>query len=283
MLYGSPLPITAAPEPAATRAYAEALEQAGFDFTATSGHVLAQPPGTHPHRPARQYSGPFYDPFVAIASLAATTTHLRFMTGILILPAWPAAIVAKQAAELALFSGGRFELGVGISWNEAEYRALGQDFSTRGRRLEEQLAVIRRLWEQDYVSFTGRFHSLDRVGLNRGSLPRIPIWFGTESGERALRRVARLADGWMPLGDPTPDLARLSEYMREAGRDPATLLIRAPLAAGDGGPSTWIAEARRLGEAGVSHLNITAPPTMAADEALTRVRTARKAIAEALG
>lgn len=283
MQYGSPLPITALAEPAATRAYAQSLEQAGFDFTATAGHVLAQPPGTHPDRPNRLYAGPFYDPFVTFASLAACTTRLRFMSAILILPAWPAAIVAQQAAELAEVSGGRFALGVGISWNRAEYRALGQDFATRGRRLEEQLLVIRRLWAEDYVTFSGEFHSLDRVGLNRGPIPHIPIWFGTETSERALRRVARLADGWMPLGDPAPDLARLKGYMREAGRDARTLQVRASLAVGDGDEAAWIAEARRLGAASVTHLNITAPPTMAADEALARVSAARNAIASALG
>src|SRR5580658_1758898 len=203
MQYGSALPITAFSDIGAVKAYAEALDAAGFDFTSTAGHVMAQPPGTNPQRPDRQYVGPFYDPFVTFSFLAAITQRLRFITGILILPAWPTVLVAKQAAELALFSGGRFELGVGISWNGAEYQALGQNIHDRGRRIEEQIEVLRLLWSQPYVTFDGRYHKLDKVGLNRASLPPIPLWFGSESGEPALRRVAKLADGWMSLGDPT--------------------------------------------------------------------------------
>ena len=148
MEYGSALPIRAFDDVAALRAYAEALEAAGFDFTSTSGHVLGQPSGTNPARPDRQYVGPFYDPFVAFAYLAATTRRLRFMSAILILPALPTALVAKQAAELALVSAGRFDLGVALSWNAAESRALGQDIRERGRRIEEQVEVLRRLWAE---------------------------------------------------------------------------------------------------------------------------------------
>ena len=183
MFYGSALPITALSDAAAVKAYAQALVAAGFDFTSTAGHVMAQPAGTNPQRPDRQYSGPFYDPFVTFSYLAAVTERLRFITGILILPAWPTVLVAKQAAELALFSGGRFELGVGISWNAAEYQALGQDMRGRGRRMEEQIEVLRLLWSQPYVTFEGRYHRLDNVGLNRSGLPGIPIWLGTETGE----------------------------------------------------------------------------------------------------
>jgi probable F420-dependent oxidoreductase len=281
--YGSPLPIKAFPDVAAVKAYALALEEAGFDFTSTSGHVMAQPSGTNPQRPDRQYVGPFYDPFVTFSYLAAVTRRLRFVTGILILPSWPTVLVAKQAAELALFSGGRFELGVGISWNAAEYRALGQDMHGRGRRLEEQLEVLRLLWSQPYVTFEGRYHTLDKVGLNRGSLPPIPIWFGTESGDTALRRVARLADGWMSLGDPTPDLPRLRRFMEEAGRDPDRLMVRGPLVAGDGGKAAWIEAGRRLQAAGVTHINIVAPPDAAPADALPRLIEARQALAAALG
>jgi probable F420-dependent oxidoreductase len=283
MHYGSALPITAFDDVGAVRDYARALEDAGFEFTSTAGHVMAQPPGTNPQRPERQYVGPFYDPFVTFSWLAASTQRLRFITGILILPSWPTVLVARQAAELALFSGGRFELGVGISWNEAEYRALGQDFHTRGRRLEEQIAVLKALWTQPYVTFDGKYHKLDNVGLNRTGIPHIPIWFGTESGETALRRVARLADGWMSLGDPAPDLPRLRGYVKDAGRDPNALMIRGPLAAGDGGEAAWIAAGRKLKDAGVTHINVTPPLSMPAKEGLARVIEARKVLAQALG
>ena len=283
MQYGSGLPITAFSDVSAVKAYAEALEAAGFDFTSTAGHVMAQPSGTNPQRPDRQYVGPFYDPFVTFSYLAAVTKRLRFITSILILPAWPTVLVAKQAAELALFSGGRFELGVGLSWNAAEYQALGQNIRDRGRRIEEQVEVLRLLWSQPFVTFDGRYHKLEKVGLNRPGLPRIPIWFGSESGEKALRRVANLADGWMSLGDPTPDLPRLRQYMQEAGRDPATLMVRGPLMAGDGGAAAWIAAGRKLQAAGVTHLNIIAPLDLPPAQALSRIVEARRVLADALG
>jgi probable F420-dependent oxidoreductase len=283
MQYGSALPITAFADVGAVKAYAEALETAGFDFTSTSGHVMAQPAGTNPQRPDRQYAGPFYDPFITFSYLAAVTQRLRFITGILILPAFPTVLVARQAAELALFSGGRFELGVGISWNPVEYQAMGQNFRDRARRIEEQIEVLRLLWSQPYVTFDGRYHKLDKVGLNRGPLPRIRLWFGSESGEPALRRVARLADGWMSLGDPTSDLPRLRQFMQEAGRDPQALMVRGPLLAGDGGETAWIATGKKLQSAGVTHINITAPLDLTPAQALPRIIEARRVLAEALG
>jgi probable F420-dependent oxidoreductase len=278
MQFGSPIPITAFADPDATKAYAQALDEAGFDFTSTSGHILGQPTGTNPHRPDRQYVGPFHDPIVTFATLGAVTKRLRFVTAILILPAWPTVLLAKQAAELSLFTGGRFELGIGISWNTAEYAALGQNFHGRGQRMEEQIEVLRLLWTNQFVTYQGRYHTLTNVGLNRANIPSIPLWFGTESGERALRRVVRYADGWMSLGDPTPDLPRLRRYMQEAGRDPATLKIRAPLSATGEDQEAWIASARRLRAAGVTHLNITPPLDRPAEEGLRRVIAARQVL-----
>lgn len=283
MQFASPLPITAFTEVAALKDYAQALDDAGFDYTSTSGHVMAQPPGTNPQRPDRQYVGPFYDPFVTFSFLSGVTQRLRFITGILILPIWPTVLVAKQAAELAVFSGGRFELGVGLSWNAAEYQALGQNFHDRGRRIEEQVQVLRLLWSQPFVSFDGQWHKLDRVGINRPGLPLIPIWFGSESGERALRRVARLADGWMSLGDPTKDLPTLFDHVREAGRDPQALKVRGPLVADDKGDEAWIAAALKARAAGVTVLNIIAPLGAAPMEALPRIIRARRVLAGALG
>jgi probable F420-dependent oxidoreductase len=282
MQYGSALPITAFADVAAVKDYAQALEGAGFDFTSTSGHIMAQPPGTNPQRPDRQYVGPFYDPFVTFSYLAAVTQRLRFVTAVLILPAWPTVLLAKQAAELALLSSGRFELGVGLSWNAVEYQALGQNVHDRGRRIEEQIEVLRLLWSQPFVTFHGRYHTLDKVGINRSSLPRIPVWFGSETGERALRRVARLADGWMPLGDPTPDLPRLRQFTQEAGRDSQALMVRGSVAAAGSDETAWIAAGKKLEAAGVTHINITAPPDVDAAQGLQRVIAARQVLAGAL-
>jgi probable F420-dependent oxidoreductase len=282
MKFGSGFPLQAFSDAAAIRDYAVALEQAGFDFTATAGHVLGQPAGTHPDRAAPQYVGPFNDPFVTFSFLAGVTRRIRFMSAILILPTLPTALVAKQAAELALISGGRFDLGVGVSWNAAEYRALGQEFGARGAKLEEQVAVLRRLWSEPYVTFNGRFHALENIGLGRPA-PSIPIWFGTGTDERVLRRVARLADGWMTIGDFLPHVPRFQQYLREAGRDPAGFPIRGSLIAGEGGPTAWIDTARKYQAAGVTHLNIGAPPGLPPAQTIERLAEARAAIAKALG
>jgi len=282
MRYGSPIPITAFPDFDAVRDYVQTLDGEGFDFTSTAGHVLGQPSGTNPQRPDRQYVGPFYDPMVTFSYLAGVTRRIHFMTAILILPAWPTALAAKQAAELAILSRGRFELGIGISWNAAEYRALGQDIHGRGIRIEEQVAVLRLLWSQPYVTFEGRHHTLDKVGLNRTAVPPIPVWMGTESGEKALRRVARIADGWMSLGDPLPDIPRLQQYMRDAGRDPSQLKVRGPLIVGDDTRAV-VERARKMAAAGVTHINLVAPPDREPRAALAGIVAARKALAQSLG
>src|SRR5437762_5610802 len=204
MKFGAGLPITATSDPIALRDYAQALDDAGFDLLTTAGHVLGVPAERYTDRPPPTYTGPFHDPFVLFGYLAAITQRVHFRPSILILPLYPAALVAKQAAELQQLSGGRFELGVGISWNAAEYQALGQDFSSRGARLDEQITVLRKLWTDPYVTFHGRWHTLEGVGLNRVPDTPTPIWIGRRD-ERALRRVASAGDGVVPLGDP-PDV-----------------------------------------------------------------------------
>jgi probable F420-dependent oxidoreductase len=283
MQYGAGFPLQALSDASAIRAYATALEDAGFDFTGTAGHVLGQPAGTHPDRAAPQYVGPFNDPFVTFSFLAGVTQRIRFMSALLILPALPTALVAKQAAELALVSGGRFELGVGISWNTAEYHALGQAPRTRAARLEEQVTLLRRLWSEPYVTFKGRFHDLENVGLARPAAAPIPIWFGTGTDEAVLRRVARHADGWMTIGDFLPHVPRFQQYLREAGRDPAGFPIRGSLVAGDGGPAAWVETGRKYQAAGITHITIGAPPALTPAQALERLAAARAALAQALG
>src|SRR5438270_5422862 len=161
MKFGAGLPITAADDTAALRDFVQALDGAGFDLLTTAGHVLAAPAGRYADRPTPTYAGPFHDPLILFGYLAAITSRMHFRPTILILPLFPTALVAKQAAELQQLSDGRFELGVGISWNAAEYQATGQDFSSRGQRIEEQIHVLRKFWTEPYVTFHGRWHSLD--------------------------------------------------------------------------------------------------------------------------
>ncbi|MFN8556944.1 MAG: TIGR03619 family F420-dependent LLM class oxidoreductase [Dehalococcoidia bacterium] len=145
--------------------------------------------------------------FALFSHLAAVTTRLQFVTSVLVLPQRQTALVAKQAAAVDILSSGQLRLAVGVGWNDAEYEALGTDFHTASRRLEEQVALLRRLWTEPLVSFEGRWHHLDRVGINPLPPQRaIPLWIGDGAGEQALRRVARLAGGWMPLLPPGENL-----------------------------------------------------------------------------
>ena len=281
MKFGAGLPITAMRDPVAIRDFAQALDGAGFDLLTTAGHLLAVPTERFTDRPQATYTGPFHDPFVLFAYLAAITQRLHFRPSILILPLYPTAIVAKQAAELQQLSGGRFELGVGISWNTDEYSALGQDFSSRGRRIEEQIHVLRKLWSEPYVTFDGRWHALDGVGLNRVPETPIPIWMGG-SDERVLRRAAALADGFIPLGDPAVFFPKVQGYLREAGRDHASFGFTGRLVAGPGGPSAWIGAARQLQALGATHISLAAPPDLQGSAALERLIEARRALSSEL-
>jgi probable F420-dependent oxidoreductase len=281
MKFGAGFPLAAQEDPVALRDMAQALDGAGFDYVTTAGHLLCAPPDSYPERPPQTYVGPFREPFVFFAYLAAVTRRLAFRTGILIVPLFPTALVAKQAAELSRLSGGRFQLGVGISWNQAEYEALGQDFTTRGRRMEEQIVVLRRLWTEPFVTFEGRFHTLHGVGLHQLPPQPIPVWIGCAPQEPLLRRVARVADGWLPQVDPAEPLVRLRGYLREAGRDPADFGVTWRLLAGPDGPESWVETVRQLESIGVTDVTINAPPDVSSTQSLQRIIEARQALAAA--
>jgi len=264
----------------AVREVAQGLDDAGFDFASTAGHVLSAPSGRYPDRPEATYALPYRDPFVLYTHLAACTRTIRFRTGIMILPLYPTALVARQAADASEIMGGRLELGVGISWQEAEYVALGQDVHRRGARLEEQIEVLRLLWSAPSVSFHGRHHDIDNLGLGRVPAWPIPIWIGCQAQSPLLRRVARHADGWMPIVDPVAHLDELRGYVREAGRDPAAVGVAGRLTA-SGEAEAWVAEAARLREAGVGDLTISPPPGSSPEEGLAAMVAAREAIVAA--
>ena len=178
------------------------------------------------------------EPFVALGYLAAISP-LDLATGVLVLPQRQTALVAKQAAEVDVLSGGRLRLGIGIGWNYVEYEALGEDFSTRGRRLDEQITVMRKLWTEPVVDFTGRWHRIASAGINPLPVQRpIPIWLAASADERALRRVGRTADGWLPMVPPGPAFDAARRVIRaaadEAGRDPDALGIEGRINVGDG-------------------------------------------------
>ena len=211
-------------DPDAIRAYAEAIEGAGYTHLVTYDHVL----GASPDRPggwsgSYTFQHAFHEPLVLFGYLAGCTRRIGLVTGILVLPQRQAALVAKQAAEVDLLSGGRLRLGVARGWNAVEYEALGVDFQFRGRRLEEQVALLRELWAKPLVNFVGEYHRVSAAGLNPLPGRQIPIWLGT-TGDAGLRRAARIADGWISehqLGSELEHALRsLRSYLEEAGRDP---------------------------------------------------------------
>jgi probable F420-dependent oxidoreductase len=216
-------------DPEIIQAYAATVETAGYAYLSVYDHVL----GAHPDRAAAlggpyTYRTPFHEVFVLLAHLAAITERIGLATEVLVLPQRQTALVAKQAAEIDVLSKGRLRLGVGIGWNAVEFEALGEDFRTRGRRSEEQIAVLRLLWAEELVTFHGRFHQITEAGIN--PLPprrSIPVWIGG-SAEPALRRAARVADGLMlnvPVKSATDQVRMVREMVAEEGRDPASFGI----------------------------------------------------------
>lgn len=247
-------------DPIAIRDYAQTVEGLGFSHVVAYDHVL----GANPNRPGG-WQGPytfqsaFQEPFVLFSFMAAVTHGLEFTPGVIILPQRQTALVAKQAATLDVLSGGRLRLGVGLGWNQVEYISLGQDFHTRGRRIEEQVALLRQLWTQPLVEFSGTWHAVPDAGINPLPVQRpIPIWFGGHA-EAALRRIARLADGWLSNsrtpGDARPYLDQLARFLAESGREPATLGFEARLPYGEGDTDRWIQLSNDWQSTGATHLS----------------------------
>ncbi len=214
-------------DPDAVRRIGTAVDELGFDHLLAYDHVLGAvhadrtPPLTGPYTE----HDPFHDPLVMFAYLAGITDRIRFATGILVLPQRQTALVARQAADVDLLSGGRLRLGVGIGWNHVEYEALGQDFHTRGARQEEQIGLLRRLFTDPVVDFTGRFDRVDRAALVPRPARSIPIWLGGSS-PAAYDRAARLADGFIfidagAVADTVDAWRRLGDRVRDLGRSVA--------------------------------------------------------------
>ena len=224
-------------DPAVIREYVQAVEEAGYKHLVIYDHVLGADPANRPGWRGYTHKSLFHEPFVLFGYLAAFS-KLELATAVTILPQRQTALVAKQAAEVDILTGGKFRLGVGVGWNAVEYEGLGMDFRTRGRAVEEQIEVLRLLWGQEVVSYKGRFHTITEAGLNPLPINRsIPIWTGG-SADTLLRRTARLADGWFPLGNPDDGmratLDKLREYIKEEGRELSAIGIEARVNASDG-------------------------------------------------
>ena len=252
-------------DPGFLKEFAQTVEDAGFDHLLAAEHVI----GGHPDR-RRRRAGPHLRRPVPRAVRALRLPRrghdpARAGDRILILPQRQTVLVAKQAAELDLLTGGRLRLGVGVGRNWMEYEALNEDFSNRGERIEEQVEVLRRLWSEELVTFDGRWHHLDRIGLNPMPVQRpIPIWMGSFLGavvEQVIERIARLADGWFPQFPPGDELAavldRLRGYAIAAGRDPASIGIEGGIAVRrDDDPQRWVDRASAFRALGATHLRV---------------------------
>ncbi len=269
-------------DPGVIRTYAEAVEAAGFTSLGAFDHVL----GASPDRPGGwsgryTHADAFHEVFVLLGYLAAVTRRLVLATEILVLPQRQTALVAKQAAEVDVLSGGRLRLGIGLGWNTVEYEALGMPFGDRGRRLAEQVAVLRRLWADEVVTIESPTHRIRAAGLN--PLPpgrSIPIWFGGTAAP-ALRRAAALGDGWianLPLGAPLDAaLVVIRDALAASGRDPATFGIAGRVTVGDD-PSRVLPELARWAQLGATHcaLNTMDAGVTAPLEHLERVLRAKR-------
>ena len=247
-------------DPSVIRDYAQTAEDLGFSHVLAYDHVL----GANPQRPGGwsgpyTYQSPFHEVFVLFGYLAGVTRKLGLAAGVIILPQRQTALVAKQAASLDVLSGGRLRLGVGLGWNEIEYISLNEDFHNRGKRIEEQVELMRQLWTAPLVDFKGKWHTIPDAGLNPLPVQRpIPIWFGGNA-EAALRRLARLGDGWIALhrraAEARPALAMLDRFLAEAGRTRSQLGLEARISYDTGDPRAWETAVREWQDEGATHLS----------------------------
>jgi probable F420-dependent oxidoreductase len=247
-------------DPAAIRDYAQTAEGLGYSHVLAYDHVL----GANPRRPGGwtgpyTYLTPFHEVFVLLGYLAGVTQRIGLAAGVIILPQRQTALVAKQAASLDVLSGGRLRLGVGLGWNEVEYTSLNEEFHNRGKRIEEQVVLMRRLWTEPLVNFKGQWHTIPDAGLNPLPVQRpIPIWFGG-SAEAALRRLARLGDGWIALSrsaaEARPALAQLELFLEEAGRTRSQLGLEAHISYDSGDPKVWEMAVQEWQAEGATHLS----------------------------
>ncbi|MDT5000236.1 MAG: hypothetical protein QOK12_2341, partial [Mycobacterium sp.] len=262
----------------------ERVEDLGYKHVLAFDHVVGADPKVH-----TGWNGPydvhttFHEPFVLFGFLAGITRSLEFVTGVIILPQRQTVLVAKQAAEVDLLSSGRFRLGVGIGWNKVEYEALGEDFGNRGKRSEEQIELMRRLWTEESVTFDGKFHTVTGAGLAPLPVQRpIPVWIGAGSTP-GYERAGRIADGWFPMVVPGPqlDAARsvVDRAAVDAGRDPKAIGMEAWVK-WQGSADDVLTKVDKWVKAGASHISIN---TMGAGlEMVDDHLAALAAVAEAL-
>jgi probable F420-dependent oxidoreductase len=249
------------PELSALRDYAQAVQDLGYDFLVTADHVVGSDAADHPELgrvfPIDNY---LREPLLLGAFLACAAPKVGYLTSVVILPQRQTVLAAKQAADLDGLTQGKLRLGVGIGWNTIEFTALGMGFSTRARRFEEQIQLMRKLWTERVVSFEGRFETVPAAGINPRPIQQpIPIWIGASS-EAAVKRATRIADGYLPLrpleGGWQATVDKVHHWLDEAGRDPSTFGIEGRLEAAQGTPDDWRKVVEMWRGFGASHLSV---------------------------
>ena len=248
-------------DPAGVRDYVQAAESLGYDHLVTFDHVIGANVASRPGwRGAYESRDMFHEPMVLFGYLAGLTQTIELFTGILILPQRQTVLVAKQAAAVDVLSKGRLRLGIGTGWNDVEYEALGENFHDRGRRSEEQIGLMRRLWTQEHVTYDGRWHRITDAGINPLPVQRpIPVWLGG-GDDRLLDRVGRMGDGWYALFRDMDTGRAMIEKIRtsaeKAGRDPNAIGIEASVAIRDGASDQWVRDVEARKKLGISHLSV---------------------------
>ena len=264
-----------AADPGAVKAFAQAAEDLGFTHLLAYDHVLGASTANRP-----DFRGPytsdssFHEVFVLFGFLAGVTEHLELVTGVLILPQRQTALVAKQTAEIDVLSKGRLRLGIGVGWNDVEFTGLGESFRNRGKRSEEQIEVLRRLWTEDVIDFEGQWHRIPQAGIRPLPVRRpIPVWLGGYV-PATFERTGRMGDGYFPSsqqGEGPTDAVRANlETIRDAakanGRDPAEIGIEPRIRLPRLDPDSWAeVTGAWAAEEGISHLSVI---TMDGDEPL---------------
>jgi len=280
-------------DPTVIKDFAQAAEALGYAHLTFQEHVL----GADPNREGGWQYGPMgygrpgvtkdasiHEPFVISGYLAGLTSRIEFATGVMVLPQRQTALVAKQVTEIDILSGGRVRLGFGVGWNPVEFEALGEDFHNRGRREEEQIQLLRRLWDEDVIDFTGEWHRVDKAGINPRPGRHIPIFLGGRT-DIVLKRAVRLADGYMPLGlqpgeQATAMVQRLHGFLKEAGRSPESFGLDGWTNMRTGGPEEWRQTIEQWRDLGATHvtLNVAGPAGTDPEVHIDAMRRYREAI-----
>lgn len=248
-------------DPARIADYGQRAEDAGYHHLLTYDHVLGVSPDREGWEGPYDNDNSFHEPMTTFGYLAGQTDDIEFVTGILVLPQRQTPLVAKQAAQLDVLSDGRLRLGVGAGWNRPEYTGMGESFDERSRRIVEQFDVLRKLWTEETVDYEGEFHTLPEVGINPRPVQQpIPLWLGG-MGDLAKRRVAGLADGWLPQFQPGEDaethLEDVYGYAEEYDRDPDDIGIHGRMYAVPDEEDEWIDRAQAWKELGADYLAVS--------------------------